>query len=176
MSDNCIELKDGEYFKEVEGFSGLYAITSFGRIWKYSAGNLKGRWLKTSRTGDSYVRVPLQKEGNRYWRYFHRLVAEAFVPNPQNKKYVNHIDGIKHNCNSDNLEWVTAYENHQHACDKKLHPHYKLSARDKFTICELYQSGKATVKELSVKYDVVSSNIYRLLKNYPRMKEQLTVQ
>jgi hypothetical protein len=124
---------------------------------------------------DSYVRVPLQKEGNRTWHYIHRLVADALIPNPCNKKYVNHIDGDKYNSKSANLEWVTMYENHQHSCDLGLNSRFKLSAAAKFDICESYMSGKATVRELAVKYNVVQSNIYRYIKNYERMKSQLSV-
>jgi hypothetical protein len=170
--ENVIE---GEIVKDVVGYEGLYAVTSLGRVWRYGTGSFKGKWLKVDRTGDSYVRVPLSRDGSRTWYYIHRIVAKALIPNPCYKKYVNHIDGDKFNSKSDNLEWVTMYENQQHSCDLGLNSRFKLSAAAKFDICESYMSGKATVRELAVKYNVVQSNIYRYIKNYERMKEQLAI-
>ena len=170
--ENIVEC---EVVKDVVGYEGLYAVTSLGRVWRYGTGSFKGGWLKVDRTGDSYVRVPLAKDGKRAWYYIHRIVAKALIPNPRNKKYVNHIDGDKFNSKSDNLEWVTMYENHQHSCDLGLNSHYKLSAAAKFDICDSYFSKKLTVRQLSEEYDTVQSNIYRYIKNYERMKEQLSV-
>ena len=62
-----------------------------------------------------YRIVTLSKKGTHHKKYIHRLVAEAFISNPYNKKYVNHIDGNKQNNRIDNLEWCTASENNLHA-------------------------------------------------------------
>ena len=78
--ENIVE---GEVVKDVVGYEGLYAVTSLGRVWRYGTGSFKGRWLMVDRTGDSYVRVPLQKDGKRAWYYIHRLVAKALIPNPR---------------------------------------------------------------------------------------------
>ena len=67
------------------------------------------------RDRNGYLITDLYENSKRSTVRVHRLVAEEFVPNPHNKKYVNHIDGNKHNNNSSNLEWVTAKENCEHA-------------------------------------------------------------
>lgn len=77
---------------------------------------------------NSYLIVGLVKDGKQILVYHHRLMAKAFIPNPENKPYVNHIDGNKQNNSLSNLEWVTASENVQHAYDVlkiKEYPRYK---------------------------------------------------
>ena len=74
---------------------------------------------KISKTG--YCNIELHKDGKPIMKYVHRLVAEAFVPNPDCKPQVNHKDGDKLNNHFSNLEWVTASENQRHAIGKGLH-------------------------------------------------------
>jgi hypothetical protein len=69
-----------------------------------------------------YIRLHLNESGVKEPEYVHKLIAETFIPNPENKPYVNHKDGDKHNNCVDNLEWATAKENCQHACDTGLTP------------------------------------------------------
>ena len=74
----------------------------------------------STRDRKGYPSVDLYEHGQRTTRPVHRLVAEAFIPNPENRLEVNHIDGNKHNNNADNLEWVTHKENCRHAWDTGL--------------------------------------------------------
>lgn len=86
--------------------------------------------LKAHAGGTSaYLLYNLKHNKKQLNRLLHRLVAQAFIPNPENKPYINHKDGNKLNNNIENLEWVTSSENNQHMYDtglKKYRPlHYK---------------------------------------------------
>lgn len=169
-----IVLFPGEEVKDVVGYEGLYKVSSYGGIWKLGPDGKVKKSISVYRVGSAYVRIPLGKNGDRKWHHTHRLVAEAFLLNPRNLPIVNHIDGNKKNCRYDNLEWCTHYDNHQHACDTGLRTDSKLSAEDKFRICEAYFANEATVKQMSERYGVRTSSIYKHIKNYDRLKLQLT--
>lgn len=169
-----IKLLPGEEVRDVVDYEGLYKVTSHGGVFKLGPDGKIVKNISVYRENVPYVTVPLRKEGKRKWYYTHKLVAKAFIPNPKGLPIVNHIDGDKTNCRSDNLEWCTYYDNHQHACDMGLNPHYKLSAEDKYEICEAYFDGRMTVKQLSEQYDVGINAIYKHIRNYDRMKQLLT--
>lgn len=95
-----------EIWKDIEGFD--YQVSNFGRV-KGKHGLLKPQF------DHNYYHVTLFKKGKRFMKLIHRLVATAFIPNPNNKPQVNHIDGVKTNNNLSNLEWVTNGENQKHA-------------------------------------------------------------
>ena len=98
---------------EIPGYEGLYAITKDGRVWSYKKLNSYVTWMKSRE--DKYKRIELRKDNKKKSHYLHRLLAEAYIPNPDNLPYVNHIDGNKHNNNLGNLEWCTHAENMKHA-------------------------------------------------------------
>ena len=79
-----------------------------------------GRILKASPDRKGYMRLRVTLDGVKHSYKVHRLVAMAFVPNPEDKPQVNHIDGNKNNNSADNLEWVTNRENARHAIDTGL--------------------------------------------------------
>ena len=83
-----------------------YKISNFGRV-----KNNKNRILKIGTHRDGYKQICLRKNKKQYTRKIHRLVAIAFIPNPDNKPVVNHIDEDKTNNRVDNLEWMTIKEN-----------------------------------------------------------------
>lgn len=99
-------------FKTIRGFEN-YLIGDNGEIY-----NKKHQRLKrptSNHSGKGYLYVDLYHNGTRQRCYIHRLVAEHFIGNPENKPYVNHIDGNPQNNNKNNLEWCTALENVEHA-------------------------------------------------------------
>ena len=95
-----------EIFRPIEGYDN-YQVTSWGRVFDQS----KGKFVNQEVHHKGYLRVDLFKDGKRKHYKVHRLVAEAFIPNPENKPQVNHIDGNNQNNSVTNLEWVTNEEN-----------------------------------------------------------------
>lgn len=100
-----------EVWKDIQGFEGLYQISNLGRV-KSLNYNKTGREqiLVASpqhKDGSGYLSVALHNKGSQKSHYVHRLVAQAFIPNPQNLTEVNHRDEDKHNNVASNLEWCT---------------------------------------------------------------------
>ena len=110
-----------EEWKDIEGYEGLYQVSNMGRVRSldriivYKDGrvwNCKGRILKNVKGKNGYLYVNLSKVGNvGKPQNIHRLVAIAFIPNPDNLPQVNHKDEDKTNNTVDNLEWCTAKYN-----------------------------------------------------------------
>lgn len=96
-------------FKDIVGFQD-YQVSQSGDIYSKRS----GRILKHKSNG-VYKNISLHKNSKGYYRYIHRLVAEAFCENPHSKPMVNHKDGNKLNNHFSNLEWVTKGENQAHA-------------------------------------------------------------
>ena len=114
----------GAIWKDIKDYEGIYQVSNTGkvkRIGKYS--NQFGsvweseRLLKPSSKDNKYMIVGLSKEGKVKNKYVHRLVAEAFIPNPENKLTVNHKNGDRSNNHVNNLEWATYTENNIHSID-----------------------------------------------------------
>lgn len=113
-----------EIWKDIPSYEGYYQVSNLGnfrslpRIIKYKQNgtrNYPAKSLLTETTKDNYQRIVLMKDGIKTRFQAHRLVALAFIPNPDNKPFINHIDGNKSNNIVTNLEWCTASENMTHA-------------------------------------------------------------
>ena len=111
--DNVIEhtLKQEEW-KPIPGYEGLYEVSNYGRVRSYQLDS-NGKILSTGKDGSGYCFVNLYKDGKaKKHCTVHRLVAEAFIPNPSNFPQVNHKDECKKNNYFGNLEWCSsAYNN-----------------------------------------------------------------
>ena len=186
-----------ETWKPVKDYEGHYEVSSFGRI-KSLARMRKGRgnslvplrerimMLKTSKSG--YCVVHLLNHGDTCWPSVHRLVANAFIQNPENKPTVNHIDADKKNNNVLNLEWATHSEQMVHAVDNDL---LEVRGSPKFTkamkiemynyfivtscsISELAKKFKTSERTASrVSKGVVPRTTTRVLKNGTRTVENI---
>ena len=122
-----------EIWRDIKGYEGMYMVSNHGRVRsidRISCGaRFKGRVLKQTvigrgyKTGDGYLRVSLHYGKRLKGFLVHRLVAEAFIDNTDNKPFVNHKDGNKKNNSAGNLEWCTAKENTRHANKNNLINH-----------------------------------------------------
>lgn len=112
-----------EIWKVIPGFDGLYEASNLGRIRskariRRSGVPLRGRVLKPTVSRGGYLQVALTNmDGIRKDMKVHRLVAMAFLSNPENKEQVNHKNGVRNDNRLENLEWCTCSENHRHAFD-----------------------------------------------------------
>ena len=93
--------------KDIKNYEGLYAITSCGKVWSYR----RKKFLKPSLNEAGYLRIVLRKDKETKSFYIHRLVAEAYLDNPNNYETVDHIDFDKTNNCLNNLQWMSLSEN-----------------------------------------------------------------
>lgn len=149
-------------WKRVEGFEEYYLISETGEA--YSIRSAKK--LKPTKHNNGYLSFGFCLNGKAKKEHAHRLVAQAFIPNPEGKPQVNHIDGCKTNNHVSNLEWNTSSENNQHAFDNGLRkvtrgsktPRSKLTEKDVLEILELLSRGELS-KDIAPKFNVSVSAI-----------------
>ena len=115
-----------EEWKPVENYEDYYQVSNTGKVMsieklcKIRGGSFRLRpasLLQITNNSAGYSRVYFV---DRRYRLVHRLVAQHFIPNPENKAEVNHIDGNKNNCHVSNLEWSTRSNNMKHAWDNGM--------------------------------------------------------
>ena len=102
--------------KDVVGYEGLYAVTSCGKVWSYKY----KKFLKPKDNGNGYLTVILCKDGKMKRCTIHRLVAMAYLPNPENLSEVDHIDGNKTHNYLNNLQWITHKDNCRKSHNKPI--------------------------------------------------------
>lgn len=134
-----------EQWLPIKGYEGLYEVSNTGKIKalyrRVDKGKCHRTWdehlLKYALDNRGYFRTNLSKDGVNKTVKVHRVVAQTFIPNPEEKSTVNHIDGNKQNNHVDNLEWATLSEQQKHAYSKGLNsnccehnPSHKLTTSD----------------------------------------------
>lgn len=168
-----------ETWKSVVGYEGYYEVSNLGNVrsidryvkkesyQRFAKGVLlKPAWKKEGR--DCYPKVSLSKNGKSNTYYTYRLVAEAFMPNPDNLPCVNHIDGDKFNPQVDNLEWCTYSENSKHSfatnlqCNKGVNnSRARLTEDDVLDIRKRYENGEDS-REIAKRYGIVRDYVYMI--------------
>lgn len=134
-----------EVWKAVVGYEGIYEVSNFGRVASLERVNARGQIVSsrikaTKPNNRGYIQINLSKDGKQEYRLLHRIVAEAFIPNPEGLPQVNHKDEDKNNNSANNLEWCTnMYNRHygtgleraicNHNYDKIAHKNRKYIAQ-----------------------------------------------
>jgi hypothetical protein len=155
-----------EIWTDVKGFEDSYEISNFGnlrtkeRFVKHYKGGLrkykpKEKNIRLNENG--YFRCNLKKDGKRYDFTIHRLVANSFLENKDDKKAINHINGIKTDNRVENLEWVTLSENTIHAVKNRL---IKTKLTDK-EVLEI-SKNKLSTRKIAEIYKVSPSIVWRI--------------
>jgi len=165
-----------EIWKDVKCYEGIYQVSNLGKIKgiERKTSNGKGFYIKKEyilqqhkqRTGYLYVHVSQNNIGKTLM--VHKIVGENFIEKIEGKKYLNHIDGNKLNNSVNNLEWVTAKENGEHAAKLFLkaygenHPFSKLKEKDVLYIYNSFLNGIKTRQQLCTEFNVHLSSVYAI--------------
>ena len=160
-----------EEWKPIEGYEGLYEISNYGQV-----NNIKrNKLLKPySSTHLIYPRVNLSKNKKAKLHYHHRLLAKAFIPNPEDLPEINHKDGDKTNNSLENLEWVSHVQNVRHAFEEGLNlaatklqgensSMSKLTDGEVVRIRSLYKPYFYSMNKLAKEFGVSVQNIYMIV-------------
>ncbi len=154
-----------EVFKDVLGFEEYFKVSNTGKVFSKRTNKI----LKLHLNKQGYVTLSTKiggRNGTSHCLRLHRIIAEVFIPNTENKPEVNHIDGIKNNNSISNLEWVTHSENTQHSYDIGLRKRDigLNSSRAIFNREDILRirESKLTNIALAIEYNVVATTISRI--------------
>lgn len=160
-----------EYWKDIKGYEGLYQVSNLGNIKSIdrsikrstSLMKLKSKPISQYVGNRGYPMVSLCINGKCKRYLVHRIVAIAFLPNPLNKAYVNHIDDNKQNSNLENLEWSTPTENsihaHKHGLANVARGERQHSSKLTVDRVKYIRESSKTVRELSIMFNVSKQSI-----------------
>lgn len=168
---HCFFEQSKEEWRDIKGFEGLYQVSNLGNIKSLSrevrantcgVRELPEKILTKCVSSCGYYIVVLCKKGKHYTKLIHRLVAEAFIPNPRKLNEVNHKDENKLNNISINLEWCDRFYNANYGtgverCARQKHKSVAMiNAKTGETIC-VYESARIANKETGISYKGISS-------------------
>lgn len=153
-----------EIWKDVKGFEGIYQVSNLGNIKTlqrniYRKGTDRLHYIQPEKILNppllpiGYKYMSMHNGGQKKVKSIHSLVAEAFIPNPENKRTINHKDGNKLNNRVDNLEWATDKENLNHALENGLSKRFSLIAYDEnsfFSFKSVREALKYGYKQTSI--------------------------
>jgi len=176
MEDNSYEI-----FKDIPEYIGIYKVSNKGNIislsrnvWSVKNNSfsvLKERILKPLITRHGYYRVALFKDNKYRYIFIHRIVAQAFIPNPENKPQINHINGIKTDNCLENLEWNTPRENRKHAFEIGLS---KPRRGEDSNMCKINKETVYNIRnsnlsqhDLAIKYNIKQSTVSHIKSRKP---------
>ena len=156
-----------ELWLPIKGYEGLYEVSNTGYV-----KSLKSNKILKPYSNNSYLLVNLYKNKSQKHRYIHRLVAQTFIPNPDNSPEVNHIDCDKSNNLVKNLEWCDRMYNLKHSYDNglkrigELHGCHKLTAKEVINIRKEYVKNdrEHSLHALGEKYGVSWCTIQAIIK------------
>ena len=171
-----------EQWRDIAGFEGLYQVSDLGRFRSFdkirAIGRgqrlIPGRVLKPTLGFSGYWVLSLSDHSRQKRQYrAHRLIAQAFIPNPNKKPEINHKNGNRADNRLDNLEWVTASENHQHAFVTGLqvarcgesHHNAKLTEFQVRVIRRLYEFGGITQTAIAALFNVAYQTIHVIVRH-----------
>lgn len=147
-------------WKDVVGYEGRYQVSSNGDVYSL----VTNKFMKLHENDDGYLGLQLRKDGKHKNWLVHVLVAQAFIPNPDNLSDVNHKDLDKKNNRVDNLEWVTHQENIRHAV-KQGRFSKRFTEDDVREIRRRHEAGESGYK-LAKEFGVNDYNIYLILNGH----------
>ena len=124
-------------------YEGLYKVSNLGKILNLNYRNTgKSKLMTPSANTDGYFKVNLRKNGENKTCYVHRLIAQTFIPNPENKPEINHIDEDKTNNRVDNLEWKWHKDNINHGTHNERSAKTRTNGKKSKRVLQLSLDGE----------------------------------
>src|SRR5574343_229710 len=162
-----------EIFKQIPDFPN-YEVSNYGNVKSYF--NSKIIIRKPVADAKGYLRLILYKNGKANPKKLHRLVAQVFIPNPNNLPQVNHKDGDKTNNHVSNLEWISNIENMRHSFNElgREGSSKEVTKHRVLELIEMYKTG-VKVADIANHYGIAPRNVYKILhgKSYKQIDREI---